>query len=36
VRSEAEQTVLPEGEEEDGMEEKDPEAEDFSNIKVKD
>ncbi len=36
VRSEAELTVVPEGEEEDGMEEKDPEAEDFSNIKVKD
>jgi hypothetical protein len=35
VRSEAELTVLPEGEEEDGVEEKDPEAEDFSNIKVK-
>jgi hypothetical protein len=35
VRSEAELTVLPEGEEEDEVEEKDPDAEDFSNIKVK-
>jgi hypothetical protein len=35
VRSEAELTVLPEGEGDEGMEEKDPEAEDYSNIKVK-
>jgi hypothetical protein len=33
VKSEAEKTLIEEGEE-DGLEEKDPAAEDFSNIKV--